>query len=146
MKNDLFNDRISRFSIRKLNVGVCSVLLGTLVMLGTATGVAAEEVAENKQTDEVAVTTEKEQPESLSTSQAEKEDATTYQATPVVPVATETKPELDQTRLQAYIAEIEGNLANGKYSNKTDESVEVLKTSLANAQNALTSLEKEKQT
>lgn len=139
MKNDLFNDRISRFSIRKLNVGVCSVLLGTLVMLGTATGVAAEEVAENKQTDEVAVTTEKEQPESLSTSQAEKENATTYQATPVVPVATETKPELDQTRLQAYIAEIEGNLANGKYSNKTDESVEVLKASLANAQNVLAS-------
>ena len=90
MKNDLFNDRISRFSIRKLNVGVCSVLLGTLVMLGTATGVAAEEVVENKQTDEVAVTTEKEQPESLSTSQAEKEDVTTYQATPVVPGATQT--------------------------------------------------------
>lgn len=42
VKNDLFNDRISRFSIRKLNVGVCSVLLGTLVMLGTATGVAAD--------------------------------------------------------------------------------------------------------
>ena len=141
MKNDLFNDRISRFSIRKLNVGVCSVLLGTLVMLGTATGVAAEEVAENKQTDEVAVTTEKEQPESLSTSQAEKEDATTYQATPVVPVATETKLELDQTRLQAYIAEIEANLANGKYSNKTDESIDALKASLDNAKNALASAE-----
>ena len=141
MKNDLFNDRISRFSIRKLNVGVCSVLLGTLVMLGTATGVAAEEVVENKQTDEVAVTTEKEQPESLSTSQAEKEDATTYQATPVVPVATETKLELDQTRLQAYIAEIEANLANGKYSNKTDESIDALKASLDNAKNALASAE-----
>ena len=141
VKNDLFNDRISRFSIRKLNVGVCSVLLGTLVMLGTATGVAAEEVAENKQTDEVAVTTEKEQPESLSTSQAEKEDATTYQATPVVPVATETKLELDQTRLQAYIAEIEANLANGKYSNKTDESIDALKASLDNAKNALASAE-----
>ena len=141
VKNDLFNDRISRFSIRKLNVGVCSVLLGTLVMLGTATGVASEEVAENKQTDEVAVTTEKEQPESLSTSQAEKEDATTYQATPVVPVATETKLELDQTRLQAYIAEIEANLANGKYSNKTDESIDALKASLDNAKNALASAE-----
>ena len=128
MKNDLFNDRISRFSIRKLNVGVCSVLLGTLVMLGTATGVAAEEVAENKQTDEIAVTTEKEQPESLSTSQAEKEDVTTYQATPVVPGATETKLKLDQTRLQGYIAEIETNLANSKYSNKTDESIDALKS------------------
>ena len=141
MKNDLFNDRISRFSIRKLNVGVCSVLLGTLVMLGTATGVAAEEVAENKQTDEVAVTTEKEQPESLSTSQAEKEDVTTYQATPVVPVATETKLKLDQTRLQAYIAEIETNLTNGKYSNKTDESIDALKVSLVNAKNVLVSAE-----
>ena len=48
MKNDLFNDRISRFSIRKLHVGVCSVLLGTLVMLGTATGVGADEVTEEK--------------------------------------------------------------------------------------------------
>ncbi|WP_081108304.1 CshA/CshB family fibrillar adhesin-related protein, partial [Streptococcus infantis] len=141
VKNDLFNDRISRFSIRKLNVGVCSVLLGTLVMLGTATGVAAEEVVENKQTDEVAVTTEKEQPESLSTSQAEKEDVTTYQATPVVPGATETKLKLDHTRLQGYIAEIETNLANGKYSNKTDESIDALKASLDNAKNALASAE-----
>ncbi|WP_150114548.1 GEVED domain-containing protein [Streptococcus sp. oral taxon 431] len=141
MKNDLFNDRISRFSIRKLNVGVCSVLLGTLVMLGTATGVAAEEVAENKQTDEVTVTTEKEQPESLSTSQAAKEDDTTYQATPVVPGATETKLNLDHTRLQGYIAEIETNLANGKYSNKTDESIDALKVSLDNAKNALASAE-----
>ena len=110
-------------------------------MLGTATGVAAEEVAENKQTDEVAVTTEKEQPESLSTSQAEKEDVTTYQATPVVPVATETKLKLDQTRLQAYIAEIETNLTNGKYSNKTDESIDALKVSLVNAKNVLVSAE-----
>lgn len=43
MAKDLFNDRISRFSIRKLNVGVCSILLGTLVMVGTTTSVAAEE-------------------------------------------------------------------------------------------------------
>ena len=43
MGKDLFNDRISRFSIRKLNVGVCSVLLGTLVMVGTAASAAAEE-------------------------------------------------------------------------------------------------------
>ena len=50
MGKDLFNDRISRFSIRKLNVGVCSVLLGTLVMVGTASSVAAEENAENPAT------------------------------------------------------------------------------------------------
>ncbi|MFS9111981.1 CshA/CshB family fibrillar adhesin-related protein, partial [Streptococcus australis] len=50
MGKDLFNDRISRFSIRKLNVGVCSVLLGTLVMVGTASSVAAEENVENPAT------------------------------------------------------------------------------------------------
>ncbi len=56
MGKDLFNDRISRFSIRKLNVGVCSVLLGTLVMVGTASSVAAEENAEKSAA--VATTTE----------------------------------------------------------------------------------------
>lgn len=39
----------------------------------------------------------------------------------------------------AYVAEIEANLANNKYNNKTDESVEILKASLTNAKNALTS-------
>ena len=48
MSKDLFNKKKSRFSIRKLNVGVCSVLLGTLVMVGTASSVAADENAENQ--------------------------------------------------------------------------------------------------
>ena len=53
MGKDLFNDRISRFSIRKLNVGVCSVLLGTLVMVGTAASAAAEEKTEYTAADSV---------------------------------------------------------------------------------------------
>ena len=36
MSNDLFNKKKSRYSIRKLNIGVCSVLLCTLVMIGTS--------------------------------------------------------------------------------------------------------------
>ncbi|WP_156471293.1 CshA/CshB family fibrillar adhesin-related protein, partial [Streptococcus sp. DD13] len=47
MGKELFNKRINRFSIRKLSVGTCSVLLGTLVMLGTAPTVAAEEATDN---------------------------------------------------------------------------------------------------
>ena len=54
---DLFNDSISRFSIRKLNVGVCSVLLGTLVMVGTASQVSADETANLVQAGDVASTT-----------------------------------------------------------------------------------------
>ncbi len=57
MGKDLFNDRISRFSIRKLNVGVCSVLLGTLVMVGTAIQVSADETANQVQAGDVASTT-----------------------------------------------------------------------------------------
>ena len=57
MGKDLFNDRISRFSIRKLNVGVCSVLLGTLVMVGTASQVSADETANQVQAGDVISTT-----------------------------------------------------------------------------------------
>ena len=139
MKNDLFNDRISRFSIRKLHVGVCSVLLGTLVMLGTATGVGADEVKEEKQVDGVAATTEADKAEAPVTTEAAPAKEVTYQAEAAPAVSTEVKPELKTEKLSAYVAEIEGNLANGKYSNKTDESVELLKASLANAQNVLAS-------
>ena len=57
MGKDLFNDRISRFSIRKLNVGVCSVLLGTLVMVGTTSQVSADETANQVQAGDVTSTT-----------------------------------------------------------------------------------------
>ncbi|WP_455450749.1 YSIRK-type signal peptide-containing protein [Streptococcus salivarius] len=59
MGKDLFNDRISRFSIRKLNVGVCSVLLGTLVMVGTASQVSADETANQVQAGDVTSTAAK---------------------------------------------------------------------------------------
>ena len=142
MKNDLFNDRISRFSIRKLHVGVCSVLLGTLVMLGTATGVGADEVTQEKQVDGVATTTEADKTEApVTTEAAEAAPAkeVTYKAEAAPAVSTEVKPELNSDKLATYVAEIEANLANGKYSSKTDESVEILKVALANAKNALTS-------
>ncbi|MDH9150580.1 CshA/CshB family fibrillar adhesin-related protein [Streptococcus infantis] len=139
MKNDLFNDRISRFSIRKLHVGVCSVLLGTLVMLGTATGVGADEVTEEKQADGVAATTVVDKAEAPVTTEAAPAKEVTYKAEAAPAVSTEVKPELNSDKLAAYVAEIEANVANGKYSNKTDESVEVLKVGLANAKNALTS-------
>ena len=139
MKNDLFNDRISRFSIRKLHVGVCSVLLGTLVMLGTATGVGADEVTEEKQADGVAATTEVDKAETPVTTEAAPTKEVTYKAEAAPAVSTEVKPELNSDKLAAYVAEIEANVANGKYSNKTDESVEVLKVGLANSKNALTS-------
>ena len=108
-------------------------------MLGTATGVGADEVTEEKQADGVAATTEVAKAETPVATEATTAKEVTYQAEAAPAVSTEVKPELKTETLSAYVAEIEGNLANGKYSNKTDESVEILKASLANAQNVLAS-------
>ena len=90
MGKDLFNDRISRFSIRKLNVGVCSVLLGTLVMVGTAASAAAEEKTDTTSESVAAVATASEAPatstatSAASTAETTSTVATTYEASPAV--------------------------------------------------------------
>ena len=90
MGKDLFNDRISRFSIRKLNVGVCSVLLGTLVMVGTAANAAAEENTNTTSESVAAVATASEAPatstatSAASTAETTSTAATTYEAAPAV--------------------------------------------------------------
>ncbi|WP_247923300.1 CshA/CshB family fibrillar adhesin-related protein [Streptococcus parasanguinis] len=90
MGKDLFNDRISRFSIRKLNVGVCSVLLGTLVMVGTAASAAAEEKTDTSSDSVAAVATASEAPatstatSAASTAETTSTAATTYEAAPAV--------------------------------------------------------------
>ena len=101
MGKDLFNDRISRFSIRKLNVGVCSVLLGTLVMVGTAASAAAEEKKDTTNESVAAVATASEAPEAstatatsaASTAATTSTAVTTYEANPAVTApATSTAP------------------------------------------------------
>ena len=99
MGKDLFNDRISRFSIRKLNVGVCSVLLGTLVMVGTAASAAAEENTDTTSESVAAVATASEAPatsaatSTASTAETTSTAATTYEAKPAVTAAsTSTAP------------------------------------------------------
>ena len=99
MGKDLFNDRISRFSIRKLNVGVCSVLLGTLVMVGTAASAAAEEKKDTTNESVAAVATALEAPatstatSAASTAETTSTAPTTYEASPAVTAAaTSTAP------------------------------------------------------
>ena len=86
MGKDIFSKK-SRFSIRKLNIGVCSVLLGTLIMIGhtaqadetTSDGatVAATAVSASQGEGVAATTSPTTAPESVST-------------TTVTPAATET--------------------------------------------------------
>ena len=56
MGKDLFNPRLHKFSIRKLNVGVCSVLLSTLVLLGATSQASADETSVTNSLNEVAKT------------------------------------------------------------------------------------------
>ena len=101
MGKDLFNDRISRFSIRKLNVGVCSVLLGTLVMVGTAASAAAEEKTDTTNESVAAVATASEAPEAstaTATSATSTAPATsTYDASPAVTAAPATSTAVAST-------------------------------------------------
>ena len=101
MGKDLFNDRISRFSIRKLNVGVCSVLLGTLVMVGTAASAAAEEKKDTTNESVAAVATASEAPEAstaTATSATSTAPATsTYDASPAVTAAPATSTAVAST-------------------------------------------------
>ncbi|MCY7040542.1 CshA/CshB family fibrillar adhesin-related protein [Streptococcus sanguinis] len=53
MGKDLFNPHLRKFSIRKLNVGVCSVLLSTLLLLGAAAQVSADETVSSGTQSEV---------------------------------------------------------------------------------------------
>ena len=48
-------------------------------------------------------------------------------------------PKLDKFQLESYISEIEANLSNGKYANKTDESVAILRADLSGARSVLVS-------
>ena len=56
MGKDLFNPHLRKFSIRKLNVGVCSVLLSTLLILGAAAQVSADETVSSGTQNEVSQT------------------------------------------------------------------------------------------
>ncbi|WP_295505391.1 CshA/CshB family fibrillar adhesin-related protein, partial [uncultured Streptococcus sp.] len=55
MGKELFNSRLNKFSIRKLNVGVCSVLLSTVFLLGTAATVNADETASGTVDDNISL-------------------------------------------------------------------------------------------
>ena len=94
MGKDIFSKK-SRFSIRKLNIGVCSVLLGTLIMIGhtaqadetTSDGatVAATAVSASQSEGVAATTSPTTAPESVSTTTVTPAATETVAATPVAP-------------------------------------------------------------
>ena len=133
--------KVESYSIKKFKVGAASVVIGASIFLGAgAVAQASEEVSNNTTADNT-------------TNAGDKENVPTAPVATAQPVAKETTKEdvaaglaaklggevkaLDKTKLENYIAEIEGKLANGAYDNKTEESVAVLKEELKAAKATL---------
>ena len=133
--------KVESYSIKKFKVGAASVVIGASIFLGAgAVAQASEEVSNNTTADNT-------------TNAGAKENVPTAPVATAQPVAKETTKEdvaaglavklggevkaLDKTKLESYIAEIEGKLADGTYANKTEESVAVLKEELKAAKATL---------
>ena len=96
MGKELFNPHLNKFSIRKLNVGVCSVLLSTVFLLSTAATVNADETASGTVDDNISL------PEKLTesaVSQPVSQPALENTATSAVPETTNSEASADQNQL-----------------------------------------------
>ena len=116
-----YKEKQLRYSIRKVSFGAASVAISALYLLMGNAAVSASEVqAVNGEQNTV---TNKEE--------AKKNEKRTEE--------TEIKKgeTLDKTSLTKLIEEIEGKLAKGTYANKTEDSVNQLKTALDEAKSVL---------
>ena len=115
-QNNEFN-RIQRFSIRKYSFGAASVAIATYLMfMGNGAVYAAQEgVAEGTEPKAGAVVTPKEEP---------KQEAPKAES-------------LDKSKLIGLIAEIETKLSDGKYDNKTEDSLSLLKSAVESAKSTV---------
>ena len=96
MGKELFNPHLNKFSIRKLNVGVCSVLLSTVFLLGTAATVNADETASGSVDDNISLP---EKPTDSAMSQPVSQPALENTATSAVSEAANLEASADQNQL-----------------------------------------------
>ena len=101
MGKELFNPHLNKFSIRKLNVGVCSVLLSTVFLLGTAATVNADETASGSVDDNISLP---EKPTDSAMSQPVSQPALENTATSAVPETANSEASADQNQLVSPVA------------------------------------------
>ena len=123
-QNNEFN-RIQRFSIRKYSFGAASVAIATYLMfMGNGAVYAAQEgVVEGTEPKTGEVVTPKEDPKK------EEQKSET----------------LDKSALIRLIAEIETKLSDGKYNDKTEESLSVLKSVVESAKTTVVNATSQKE-
>ena len=96
MGKELFNPHLNKFSIRKLNVGVCSVLLSTVFLLGTAATVNADETASGSVDDNISLP---EKPTDSAMSQPVSQPALENTATSAVSETANSEASVNQNQL-----------------------------------------------
>ena len=101
MGKELFNPHLNKFSIRKLNVGVCSVLLSTVFLLGTAATVNADETASGSVDDNISLP---EKPTDSAVSQPVSQPALENTATSAVSETANSEASADQNQLVSPVA------------------------------------------
>ena len=104
MGKELFNPHLNKFSIRKLNVGVCSVLLSTVFLLGTAATVNADETANGSVDDNISLP---EKPTESAVSQPVSQPVLENTATSAVSETANSEASADQNQLVSPAAALE---------------------------------------
>ena len=104
MGKELFNPHLNKFSIRKLNVGVCSVLLSTVFLLGTAATVNADETASGTVDDNISLP---EKPTDSAVSQPVSQPALENTATSAVSETANSEASVNQNQLVSPAAALE---------------------------------------
>ena len=140
-------EKYIRYGIRKYSFGAASVAIAAGLMFLGSGAVSATEV-QGAEASVAATTAPANQADPNKDKEAVKPETKVAEAKPEVK-AEKAKPEetpkevvapkLDKTQLEAYVNQVAGNLAAGKYANKTDESLALLNADLEAAKAALSS-------
>ena len=135
LKNTKQGTRVESYSIKKFKVGAASVVIGASIFLGMG-GVAqaSEEVADNTVSENTLKVTEPKtgegelpstEPKEVVKPKEEVKPLNKEEVSEAVSKKLE-KTVLNKSNLQSLISEIDNKIALGSYSNKTEESVDLL--------------------
>ena len=135
LKNTKEGTKVESYSIKKFKVGAASVVIGASIFFGAgAVAQASDSISNNKATDESLGADNK--PEVTPKAQAKPVVENTRESVAAAVASkleNSEKETLNKTALTKLIEEIDGKFTNGKYTSKTEDSVNQLKTALEEA-------------
>ena len=129
--------KVESYSIKKFKVGAASVVIGASIFLGAGAVAQASEDVSNNTTTNNTTNAKEETSKPVAQPKVENTKESVAVAAKVGAEAPKAEVKLDKSGLEKYINEVSANLDAGKYANKTDESVAVLKEELENAKATL---------